>query len=197
MFLLASAFVGFQGWPAVAGQSAPVSVVVPRADVGAGSKASRVLSSAATAPVAGVAAGRVGHRTTAAVTGSRSSRGRAAGGSAPATGRTTLVSHNTGLTHTHTGTTTPTTSCTSGCGHGSHGGSSGGSVGGTVKHTASGAGSTVGSTVGKVVTTVTKTVPVQKAANGTGTTVSHVVTTVTHVVKSLTGGVTKHLTGGL
>ena len=49
LFLLASAFVGFRGWPAVAQPAAPVSVSVPRIDLGTGSsRTARALAASIT-----------------------------------------------------------------------------------------------------------------------------------------------------
>jgi hypothetical protein len=178
MFLLASAFVAFQGWPQVAGQPSPVAVSIPRLGVPAGSRASRVLSAALTRPAAGKGARGAG---AAAGTGARSHTGfnlqvhRA-------TGSTTVTptSRDTGSGQHTTGgpTTSPHTTCSSGCGHGSTGLLS--SVRKTVSNTTAAAGSTVGNTV----TTVKKILP----KGGTGTSVGNVVTTTKKVVGGVVGG---------
>jgi len=177
MFVLASAFVAFQGWPQVAGQSAPVLVSVPRVSAPAATRVSRALSATTAArPGAPGSAAAGGLRLTSHVNPTRARRG---------SDQTTVpVSRDPG---TRTGTGPTPRTCTSGCAHTGHGPIP------TVRTTVGGATHSAGSTVNKVVSTVTKVIP--KTGNsgsgivgGVTTTATTVVTTATNVVKGVTGG---------
>lgn len=194
MFVLASAFVAFHGWPQVAGQSAPASVSIPRSDVPAASRASRVLTGTVagntpTAPVAGHARRALAGAST---RGSHTSfRVHHANGHTTVTpvSRTPGTTHSPGGTNRGSNPGTTHRTCTSNCGGQ---GSNGGTVG-TVKHTVTGAGSTANSTVGQTVTTVKKVVHKVtggsgSAVNNTGSTVGNVVTTTKKVVNGITHG---------
>ena len=192
MFVLASAFVAFQGWPQVDGQTAPVLVSVPHVSAPGGTRASRALSA-----------------TTAAPTGRASGHGAGAAGLGRAThGNPTHVSRGSDRTtngpvsraqgtqtdHHNSPTPTPRT-CTSGCSQSSHSGS--GPVPSTVRKTIQSATGSAGSAVGTAVSTVKKVLPGAKGGGGSvggvvktvvsGTT-GGVVTTATNAVKSLTSG---------
>jgi hypothetical protein len=177
MFLLASAFVAFQGWPQVAGQSGPALVSVPRVSAPAGTRASRALSATTAAPTrrasAGTHAAQSGLRPTTHVNPAAVNRG---------SDQTTLtpVSRDPGTSTGHpTGPTPTPRTCLTGCGHPS---STSGPVP-TVKKTVQGATQNAGSAVGNTVTTVRKVLPVGKSSNNGG-----VVTTATNVVKGAVGG---------
>jgi hypothetical protein len=179
MFLLASAFVAFQGWPQVASQSAPVLVSVPRVSAPAGTRVSRALSATPGAPTRGVPArtgAAAGPRATTQVNPTHVRRG---------SDQTTVtpISRDPGTSTRHpTGPTPTPRTCATGCSHSGNGGS--GPVP-TVKKTVQGATHNAGSTVGNAVTTVRKVLPIGKSSNNG---VSRVVTTVTSVVKGVTGG---------
>lgn len=185
MFLLGSAFVAFQGWPQVAGQSSPVLVSVPRVSAPAATRASRALSATTAAPArgasgAGAALGAASHV-------NRTHAGRGSD-------QTTLpVSRDPGTgTGHHTGPTPTPRTCTSGCqsGHGPIPSSRP-----TVSKTIAGTTHSAGTTVNKVVGTVKKVIPISKGSGSGGgvtggvvTTATSVVTTATNVVKGATGG---------
>lgn len=173
MFLLASAFVAFQGWPQVAGQSAPVLVSVPRVSAPAGTRASRALSATtAAARRAPAARGAGGLRPTTHANPTHASRG---------SDQTTLpVSRDPGTSTGHRTGPTPTT-CTSGCSHTGRGPI-------PTRKTLQGTTHNAGSTVNKVVTTITKVIPISKGSGNGGGIVGGVVTTATTVVKNVTGG---------
>jgi hypothetical protein len=176
MFLLASAFVAFQGWPQVAGQSSPALVSVPRVNTPAATRASRALS-ATTAPA-------VAHRPSTGTHGraglrpaTHVNRAQARRGSDQTT--VTPVSRDPGTSHNTGPTPTPRT-CASGCSHSSRGSGPVTAVSKTLQAAAGNA----NSAVGNVVTTVRKVIPVSKGSQtGAG-----VVTTATNVAKSATGG---------
>ena len=189
LFLLASAFVAFQGWPQVNQQSSPVSVAIPRVDLSSGSHAARVLSAAAGARSGG-AAGSRGHAG-AGVTGA--SRGHSRFVTGTNHGQVSTVVKNPGSTHSPGSTPNPnpnpTSSCTVACT-----GTPGGSTVGKVRRTVSSVTTSGNTTVGNTVTTIHNLLP--KSSNGVSHTVTHVGHTVTHVVsttKNTVGGVT----GGL
>lgn len=178
MFLLASAFVAFQGWPQVAGQSAPVLVSVPRVTAPAGTRASRALSATTAAPTrrASGAGAAGGLRRTSHASAIHASRG---------SDRTTLpVSRDPGTSHARP---TPTgRTCTSGCG-------SNGPVPTTVRKPIQKATGPATSVVGHVVSTVKRVLPGSKGsgggiAGGVVTTATNVVTTATNAVQGATGG---------
>jgi hypothetical protein len=183
MFLLASAFVAFQGWPAVAGQSSPVSVSIPRVAAGAGSRDSRVLAAFSGAHPGATAQG--------ARAGGRAGSLAVQGGRLHRASSHTLVTPVSSDPGPGTGTTnsTHTGSC-SGCG-----GGPGGQVLSAVKQAVSNTASGAGSAVGNAVSTVEKLLPksgvggtVTHVVTASGNTAGQVVTTTQSVVKSLTGG---------
>jgi hypothetical protein len=176
MFLLASAFVAFQGWPQVAGQSAPVLVSVPRVSAPAATRVSRALSATTAArPGARGSAAAGGLRPTSHVNPTHARRG---------SDQTTLapVSRDPGTTTGLTGPTPTPRSCTSGCGTGPRPIS-------TTRTPVQNATQTAGSTVNRVVSTVKKVIPKSgSSGGGVVTTVTTVVSTATSVVKGVTGG---------
>lgn len=183
MFLLASAFVAFQGWPQVGSQSAPVLVSVPHVSAPTGTRVSRALSATTTAPARGAGArGALGLTPATHVNRTHASRG---------SDQTTLpVSRDPGTSTGHTTGPTPRT-CTSACqsGHGPIP-----TTQPTVRKTVQGAAGNATSAVGSVVGTVRKVLPISKGSGGGGatggvvTTATNVVTTATNVVKGATGG---------
>jgi hypothetical protein len=186
MFLLASAFVAFRGWPQVAGQSAPVLVSVPSVNAPGATRASRVLGATTASPsrrVRAGAGGAAGRRSVGFVNPAHGHRGSDQTNLTP-------VSRDPGSPTSHTGGTpgpipTPT-SCTSNCGHSPGGGSSGPLS--TVHKVVSSASSSANATVGGTVTTVKKLIPGAKGSSGGGGAVGGTVTTVKKVVGGATGG---------
>lgn len=183
MFLFASAFVAFRGWPSVADQGSPVPVSVPQLQ-GSGSPAYRSLLAAAglRPPVAGTSFVSRGARTAAGHAGVRH-----------ATGGTRL----NGVLDAHGRSSAPSTAgphptpdpgpgaCSTGCTHPINNGD-------PIRNTVTGATETAGNAVNNTVTTVKKLLP-SGTAGSAGSAVSKTGSTVTHAV----GGTVKTVTGAV
>lgn len=194
IFLLASAFVAFHGWPQVGDSPSTAAVSLPGATPQTGSPAARALHRAVTVPSAGrssvhaAAAVRIGGRaqggaTTGGLVGQHGSVGSGAGGSGGSSAPGGGSPSGSGSSGPGTPTPSPQTCVGSACVPSS---STPGVVTGTVHKVTSTAGSAL-STAVNTVTTVTGHLP--GGAGGT--------------VKSTTGSTTKtlsnvtHKVGGL
>jgi hypothetical protein len=184
MFLLASAFVAFQGWPQVGGQSSPVLVSLPHVNAASASRASRVLSSTTAGHPSRAHAGAGGAASTRLRNGTTHlSLTHAHRGSDQTTG--TPVSSDPGSVPGHPGTG-PTPSprpCTINCGPTP----SSPQPLPAVHRVVSGTKQSANSTVSGTVSSVKKVLPGSSGSSAGGT-VGHVVTTVKKVVGGGTGG---------